>query len=100
MKTLNEMIELIRSENPDGLRVGDDEQGYTMISAEEYEATITDWANARLAKQAKAVETDAIIEAKKQAISKLIELGIDPKAFNLEAEQSTPNLTNEPAAKS
>lgn len=43
-----------------------------------------------LEEEAKIAKAQAIIEAKKQAIVKLIELGIDPKAFNLEAEQSTP----------
>lgn len=94
MTTLNEMIELIKAENPDGLRIGDDERGYTSLTAAEYEATIAEWANARLEKQAKLAEAAAIIEAKKQAIIKLTELGIDPKAFNLEAEQFTPIVSN------
>lgn len=90
MTTVNEMVEIIRAENPNGLRVGDDEQGYTALSAADYETTITEWAKARLEKQAKLAEAKNVIEAKKQAVIKLTELGIDPKAFDLEAALSTP----------
>jgi hypothetical protein len=89
MKTLNEMIEIIRAENPDGLRIGDDERGYTSFTAAEYEATILEWANARLDKQARQAQAAGIIEAKKQAVIKLTELGIDPKAFDLQVEHLT-----------
>jgi hypothetical protein len=83
MTKLEEMIEVIRAENPDGLRVGDDEHGYTDLSEADYEATIVNWATARLEKQAKLAEQKEIIEAKKEAIVKLVELGINPKAFGL-----------------
>jgi len=92
MTTLNEMIELIKLENPDGLRIGDDERGYTALTAAEYDATILKWATARLEKQKRSVEAEAVIEAKKQAIIKLAELGIDSKAFGLQTEQLTPQI--------
>jgi hypothetical protein len=92
MTTLNEMIAIIKSENSEGIRVGDDKQGYTSLNAKDYEATITAWANARLAKEAKVAEAEAIIEAKKQAVIKLTELGIDPKAFDLQTALSTPMI--------
>ena len=51
MTTKKEMIEIIRAENPNGLRTGSDETGYVDLSAAEYEAKIAEWADARLAKQ-------------------------------------------------
>ena len=87
MTTLNEMIEIIKAENPNGLRIGDNEAGYTDLSAADYEATITEWANNRLAKQAKVAsdlaEAEALAQAKLDAVDKLTALGIDPKALGL-----------------
>jgi hypothetical protein len=87
MKTLAEMIEIIRAENPDGLRIGDEESGYTQLSAADYEAQITIWAENRLAKltkiAAEEAEAQAEEEAKIDAIAKLNALGIDPKALGL-----------------
>jgi len=83
MTTLDQMIEIIRAENPNGIRVGDDQQGYTQLTEAEYENKIGQWATARLEKLEKSDEANAITEAKKQAVIKLTELGIDPKAFGL-----------------
>ena len=82
MTTLKEMIDIIKAENPT-LRVGDDETGYTQLSAKEYEATISEWASNRLAKQARLAEAEAVESAKVGAAEKLIALGIDPKALGL-----------------
>ena len=82
MTTLNEMIEIIKAENPT-LRIGDDEAGYTDLSAADYEATIAEWANNRLAKLAQLAEAEAVETAKLDAIAKLTALGIDPKALGL-----------------
>jgi hypothetical protein len=82
MTTLKEMIDIIKAENPT-LRIGDDEAGYTELSAEEYEATIAEWAANRLAKQARLAEAEAVETAKIGAAEKLIALGIDPKALGL-----------------
>jgi len=87
MKTLNEIIEIIKAENPDGIRIGDDEQGYTELTEAEYEIQIQEWAKARMDKLAKLAEAEAVIEAKKEAIVKLAELGLDPKAFGIELPQ-------------
>ena len=84
MKTLNEMIEVIRAENPNGLQIGDEENGYTNLSAEEYEAQIAQWAQGRLDKEAKLAEAESVAAAKLDAIDKLTALGIDPKALGLE----------------
>ena len=62
MTTKTEMIEIIEAENPNGLRVGDDEQGYTQLSQAEYEAQVAKWAENRLAKEAllaKAIKTQS-----------------------------------------
>jgi hypothetical protein len=59
MTTKTEMIEIIRAENPNGLRTGSDESGYTDLTPAEYEAQITEWAENRLAKDAKIAEAEA-----------------------------------------
>lgn len=82
MTTLNEMIEIIKAENPT-LQVGDDEQGYTQLNATEYEAKVKEYAEARLAKEAKLAEAEALVQAKLEAVDKLTALGIDPKALGL-----------------
>jgi hypothetical protein len=83
MTTKEQMIEIIKAENPDGLQLGDDNNGYSKLTDAQYDAQIEMWAEGRLAKQAKIAEDLAIVEAKTQAAQKLVELGIDPKAFGL-----------------
>jgi len=83
MTTLNEMIEIIKAENPNGLRVGDDQQGYTDLTTAEYDAQVAEWAQGRLDKEAKQAETEAVAVAKVDAVGKLTALGIDPKALGL-----------------
>jgi hypothetical protein len=94
MKTLNEIIEIIRSENPNGIKLGNHQDGYTELTESEYETQLTQWAVARLEKLEKLAEAQAIIEAKKQAVIKLTELGIDPKAFDLNTQETTHNFPN------
>jgi lysophospholipase L1-like esterase len=87
MTTLNEMIEIIKAENPQGLRTGTDDMGYTDLSPTEYEAQIAEWANNRVAKEAKTAadlaQAEAVAIAKAEAATKLTALGIDPKALGL-----------------
>ena len=72
MTTKTEMIAIINAEYPT-LQVGNDEQGYTQLSAADYEAQILDYAEARLAKEAKAAAVEqAVID--KAAL--LVKLGI------------------------
>ena len=83
MTTKNEMIEIIRAENPNGLRTGSDETGYVVLSNAEYEAKIAEWAEARLAKESAKAETES---AKAAAQAKLAALGLtadDLKALGL-----------------
>jgi hypothetical protein len=83
MTTLNEMIEIIKTENPNGLRVGSAETGYTDLTPEQYIEQVTEWATNRLAKLTAQAEADA---AKIAATAKLAALGLttdDLKALGL-----------------
>jgi hypothetical protein len=83
MTTLNEMIVIIKAENPNGLRVGNDEQGYTDLTTAEYDAQVAEWAQGRLDKEARQAEAEAVTQSKADAVDKLTALGIDPKALGL-----------------
>ena len=56
MTTKNEMIAIIKAENTNGLRIGDEDNGYTDLSPADYEAQINEWADNRLAKEAEELE--------------------------------------------
>ena len=71
MTTLNEMIEIIKAENPNGLRVGNETDGYTQLSDEEYAATVAEWATARLAKKASDEAKKAQLDAKSALLERL-----------------------------
>jgi len=71
MTTLNQMIKIIEAENPNGLRVGSDETGYTDLTPTEYEAQILEWANNRLEKEAKAELAAETATAKAALLAKL-----------------------------
>ena len=70
MTTKNEIIEILKNQFPT-LKVGSNDTGYTELSADEYDATITEWANAKLAREAKAAEAEAKAEAKAALLEKL-----------------------------
>jgi len=70
--TKNEMIEIIKAENPT-IRIGDDEAGYIDLKGSDYDAQIEQWANARLEILAKK-ELEIQQAAKKAAL--LERLGI------------------------
>lgn len=68
MTTKAQMITLLKEENPT-LRVGNEENGYTELSSAEYDAVISEWADARLLKeqikaeeQAKAAQKQALLD--------------------------------------
>jgi hypothetical protein len=73
MTTLNEMIEIIRNENPEGLQVGNTDTGEQNLTAQEYEAKIAEWAQNRLDKANKIAAETA---AKESAQTKLAALGL------------------------
>ena len=88
MTTLNEMIAIIKAENP-VLRTGNEEQGYEEIKGPLYDEIIRQWAQGRLDKQARLAKDAADEQAKLEAIDKLIALGIDPKVFGLQVNDLT-----------
>jgi hypothetical protein len=75
MKTKQKIISELKLEYPT-LRVGNDDDGYVNLSAEEYEATISQWADAELEKLIKEAEAQAKAEAKEAAQAKLAALGL------------------------
>jgi hypothetical protein len=88
MTTKTEKIAALKLEYPT-LRTGSDEYGYTDLSPTDYEALIESWADNQLADEAKLAEAEAVETAKLDAITKLIALGIDPKAFGLVIEEKS-----------
>jgi hypothetical protein len=70
MTTKQEMIEIIKTEFP-ALRLGDEDKGYTELSAKEYEATIAEWADARLAKLQAKADAELLRQTKISAYEKL-----------------------------
>jgi hypothetical protein len=72
MTTKAEAIAALKKEHPT-LRVGDDEMGYTDLSAADYEATIEAWADNVLADEAKA---EAALKAETDKATLLAKLGI------------------------
>jgi hypothetical protein len=77
MTTKSEMIAILKAEYPT-LQMGDDEQGYTNLSAANYEAQIAQWADARLDKEAKA---EATAQAATDKAALLARLGITADEF-------------------
>lgn len=73
MTTKQEMLAIIKAENPEGLKVGSDQDGYTELSKVETDAILDSWAEARLAKETAISEANAKA-AEKQAL--LDRLGI------------------------
>ena len=69
MITKAQVIADIRAENPT-IQIGDDEQGYTEIIGDAYEAIISEWADARYTK----LKTNEDKETEKAAL--LSRLGI------------------------
>ena len=82
MTTKEEMIAILKLENAT-LRVGNEADGYTDLSPTDYETTIAQWAENRLAKEASLVAEELAKQAKSDAAEKLTALGIDPKALGL-----------------
>ena len=70
MTTKAEKITALKSEYPT-LKTGDDENGYTNLTASEYEATIALWADNQLADEAKAAEVKQAAINKAALLAKL-----------------------------
>ena len=82
MTTKSDKIAAFKAQYPT-LRIGSEETGYTELSAEDYEAKISEWADNELAAEVELAEAEALATAKSEAIDKLTALGIDPKALGL-----------------
>lgn len=70
MTTKQEMINLLKVEFPT-LQIGDEDRGYTELSADGYEAQIAEWADARLAKEQAKAEAEAARQTKISAYKKM-----------------------------
>jgi len=77
MTTKTEMIGIIKAENPNGLRSGNDADGYVDFTPAEYDAQIAEWADNRLAKLASNVaKAEAEAKAATDKVALLAKLGI------------------------
>jgi hypothetical protein len=70
MTTKKEIIDLLKVEFPT-LQLGDEDNGYTELSADEYKAQIAEWADARLAKEQAKAEAELARQTKISAYEKL-----------------------------
>lgn len=70
MTTKAEMIEIIKAENPI-LKVGTEESGYTELTGADYDAQIEEWADNRLAQEAKKAEVQLKATAKAELLNRL-----------------------------
>lgn len=70
MQTKNEIIEQLKLDNPT-LKIGNDDDGYVELSADEYDSTINAWADAQLAKLARQAEAETKAQAKAALLSRL-----------------------------
>jgi hypothetical protein len=70
MTTKKEMIDLLKAEFPT-LQIGDEDKGYTELSADEYKAQIAEWAEVRLAKDQAKAQAEAARQTKISAYEKL-----------------------------
>jgi hypothetical protein len=70
MKTKLEIIEALKLEYPT-LKTGSDENGYTVLTVAEYDATIESWADNQLADESKAQAETQAATAKAALLAKL-----------------------------
>jgi hypothetical protein len=68
--TKNEKIAALKLEFPT-IKIGSDETGYTELDADEYEATIAQWADVELAKDAKILADKQAVIDKAALLTKL-----------------------------
>ena len=71
MTTKEEMMEIIKNENSNGLRIGNEEEGYTQLSQAETDAILDSWADARLAKEAALAQAEAKADQKAALLDRL-----------------------------
>lgn len=73
--TLQEIIAELKATNPT-LQTGSNESGYVQLTETEYEATILEWAQNRIAKLEKLALEAAKVEAAESAATKLQAIGL------------------------
>jgi hypothetical protein len=93
MMTKTELITAIKSKHP-VLQSGSDETGYEVMSSQDYEKTINDWADAQIAKQE--AEAATLLE-KSLKVSAYQKLGLTEA--EIEALLPTNKLADETTAK-
>ena len=71
MTIKEEMLEIIKAENPNGLRLGNEQDGYTQLSQAETDEILDSWADARLAKEAALAEAEARADQKAALLDRL-----------------------------
>ncbi len=71
MTTKQEMLAIIKAENPEALKVGSDQVGYTELSKAESDAILNSWTDARLAKEAALAEAEAKAAEKAALLDRL-----------------------------
>jgi len=72
MTTKEEMIIIIKAENPEGLRAGNEIDGYTVLTNNEYNAQISEWADSRLAEETKEADAAQAVIGKTALLAKLV----------------------------
>ena len=60
MTTKEEMIEIIKAENPT-IKVGNDTDGYTELIGADYDVVIEEWATNRLARKDRPIQQNILI---------------------------------------
>lgn len=70
MSAYSEVYDAIKLANPT-LRTGSEEEGYTDLSADEYESQISAWTSARIAQEQAIADEKALVGTKASAIAKL-----------------------------
>ncbi len=92
MKTKEQLITELKKEYPT-LNRGEDAD-ILALTPTEYEATISDWADAMLEHEAELAKIAAAKVAKIDAIGKLTALGIDPKVLGLQLDNEITSGVN------
>ena len=71
MTTKKQMIEIIKLENPDGLQVGDEINGYIKLNQKEAEIVFEQWAEARIEKELRKAEAESRAEQRQAILDRL-----------------------------
>lgn len=70
MKTKEQLIAELKTEFPT-LQTGNDQDGYVQLSVDEYDATILQWADVRLAEAKAKADAELKVQAKAELLERL-----------------------------